>query len=147
MIIAFTGPRAGITIAQKNQLLWAMRNRADRETVFHHGVCVGADQQFHMLLEQFLIDHPYVRPMWRLEMHPCTLASMVATDLRVISLGIPVTIHAPIPPLDRNIVMAQECHRLWATPVNLVPMHCGGTWHTIRHVQRMQKPVDFFVAE
>lgn len=64
--VGFTGTRRGMTEAQKNTLRDWLRHTAP--LFFHHGDCIGADQQAHEIAANLGIDivlHPPLNPKYR----------------------------------------------------------------------------------
>lgn len=146
MNIAFTGPRSGMTAKIQSMIFAALDDlHPQKEVKFIHGACVGADEYFHRALVAYLLDHPARRKLWSLEIYPSDQPKYVA-NLQCTQAGIPIAIHPPMPPLKRNILMARECHVLWAAPVNWIRMR-SGTWHTILQVEKLVKPIEYFVDD
>lgn len=146
MNIAFTGPRSGMTVKVLNLIFAAFDDLPpQKEIKFFHGACVGADEHFHRALVAYLLDHHTRKGLWSLEIYPSDQPKYVA-NLLCTQMGIPITIHPPMPPLKRNVVMARECHVLWAAPINWIRMR-SGTWYTIHQVERLVKPIEYFVDD
>lgn len=152
--IAFTGSRSVTSSFVQQKLFFALEcllqkplASSEPERVhFLHGGCVGADELFHRCLGAFLLDNPWVAKFWSLDIYPSNLARYVA-DLSTVRMGISVMIHPPLPPLKRNTLMAQECHKLWAAPQNYIRTR-SGTWHTIGQVEKFgNKHIEYFVEE
>lgn len=147
MNIAFTGPRSGFSDDVAHRITKQFSLFVGKEIRWMHGVCTGADERFHWLLEGFLYktDKKLTKD-WSLELFPSNLPHYVGTTLATIKLGIHLTIHPPMPPLKRNVLMARECHVLWAAPVNWIRMR-SGTWYTILQVEKLAKPIEYFVDD
>ncbi len=134
--IGITGTRHGMTEAQRATAIGTL---CDVRAVFHHGCCVGADEQFHWLafeLGTSCVGHP-------------------PTDTRLqMALwadGPNMWFEPPRPPkgyLDRNEDIVNETSELWAFPYqtqhNEPDSRTGGTWYTIRYALNTGKPVKIF---
>jgi len=92
---------------------------------FHHGDCVGADAQAHDAVQRAGV---------LIHVHPCTIA-----DKRAWKVGNAMSI--PLPPLDRNRMMVDECETLIATPGQMVEELRSGTWATIRYARKLRRAV------
>jgi hypothetical protein len=120
---AFTGTRRGMTAAQWAKFLDVLAGLAPQW--FHHGDCVGADAQAHSAAVRVCEIH----------IHPCTIAAKRAWCAGAHLMSI------PLPPLDRNKMMVDDCEALIATPRLMVEELRSGTWSTIRYARKCRKPV------
>lgn len=126
--VGFTGSRQGLTIRQFQSLrlmLLALREAGSVE--FHHGDCLGADQKAHYLAKTLgfrVVLHPPSNPRAR--------AWCVADEFR-----------DPLPYLDRNQAIVDECRVLVAAPRQKKETLRSGTWSTVRRARSAGIPVWF----
>jgi hypothetical protein len=96
----------------------------------HHGMCIGADFDFHRLcrpLKFFIIGHPGLRPDGK-----CLTRAQCECDF--------THPEKPFPVRDRDIVNASPL--LFATPRGFVEEAAGsGTWATIRYARTRRKRI------
>lgn len=121
MILGFTGSRYGLSIAQRCDLERMLRIA----TEFHHGDCVGGDEQAHNLARAYgvpIVIHPPDDPRLRAY---CQDAKLV---------------HTPRPYLQRNREIVQACEHLVAAPDGPERLR-SGTWATVRIARRLGKQV------
>jgi hypothetical protein len=122
MIVGFTGSRKGMTGHQAARVLDLLLKIKPKEG--HHGDCIGSDAQFHDLCrmaEVAVVLHPPDNP-----------------KLRAFCKGA-IREEEPLPYLDRNHIIVDECDLLLATPKEREePMAARGqgTWSTIRYARR-----------
>lgn len=124
MKVGFTGTRRGMTEAQKNALWWFLLHhpRLDRE--FHHGDCIGADAQAHLVARSL---------GFRIVVHP-----PASDTLRAWCEGDEVL--DPAPYLRRNRAIVDACDVLIACPGG-PEVRRSGTWATIRYAQSRGAPL------
>lgn len=128
MKIAFTGSRKGLTPQQKKQLLEYLVSLALKSIEAHHGMCVGADEDFH-----HLIINTYKSDNRHIVGHPPTelkYASSVMVDLA----------WAPADYLARDKALVEESDVLIACPNSLERLR-SGTWATVRYAEKINKQV------
>ena len=53
MIIGITGTEKGMTLAQYNSAYDLIRKLSSDHNILHHGDCLGADAEFHVIAEEF----------------------------------------------------------------------------------------------
>lgn len=125
MIIGFSGTRHGMTDKQKEEVMKELRivNSLTKKIEYHHGDCIGADEEFHIIVDDFenTIIHPPKRTTHR--------AYCKAK-----------TILAPKDYLPRNDDIVLACNVLIATPHSMENTR-GGTWYTIGKAYREKKEV------
>ena len=123
MKVGFTGTRLGMSQHQKEQFVLKLFELDMHE--FHHGDCIGADADAHDIVREFF-------PTVKIVIHPpdrtTTQAFKVGDESRY-----------PAPYITRDKAIVNETEYLIGSP------HCeeiirSGTWTTIRHARRMQKP-------
>lgn len=123
MRIGFTGTRHGMSSYQKDLLYITLNYMEGPLEVFHHGDCVGADDEANVIARRLGI---------RTEAWP-------PADARLRAYSESDFIHPPYPYLTRNRLIVQHCDLLIAAPnFNLhngdaIPHIRSGTLYTIRH--------------
>ncbi len=127
--LGFVGTRAGMTAAQLRSVRACFVDAVeDGARVFHHGDCVGADEEAYWMARDFeliLVAHPAVmRHEFR--------ARTVNDERREMAT----------PPI-RNEVLIEESDLLIAAPARDSNRHKRGgvAWHAVRHARRVGKPV------
>lgn len=119
--IGFTGTRDGMTGEQVRALVTLLRGY--REVIFHHGDCLGSDDQAHTIAKdegvKEIVIHPPENPKLRAYRHG--------------------TLRKEKDFLDRNKDIVNECKFLIATPNTAVPRKRSGTWHTVRYAKKRGK--------
>jgi hypothetical protein len=128
MIIGFTGTRSGMNSYQKKALtLILQKHRFDdmkKLNEFHHGDCVGSDEEAHEIahnLGYWIVTHPPTN-----------------TRLRAFQIS-----HCEKPPLgylERNHNIVDACSLLIAAPLG-PELQRSGTWATIRYARKTGKSV------
>lgn len=123
MIIGFTGSRGGMTKAQhvcvRRLLVEAFC------TVLHHGDCVGADAQVHVMARELGLIAPV-----RIITHPMVNAGKYAAHCVADMMLQPESAWAR----NNAIVVASE--RVIATPSSAEEQVSSGTWMTVRLAER-----------
>lgn len=125
--IGFTGTAASMTPEQRRTLAIVLRKYSGW---FHHGDCVGADEQAHNLVagelshQYRIIIHPPENPRKR---------AWCKTE--------PGWLMIERPYLFRNKCIVQQCQRLVATPREASEQQRGGTWLTVRYARSLGKPI------
>lgn len=130
MEIGFTGTQEGLTDQQKRTL----EERVGRFYldgpfgIVHHGMCVGADTQFHAIIRTLLahvkiIGHPGFK-----EGHPKRAILDVDEIMPVPKGG----------PLARNVDIAVESDWLFACPKEMKEVLRSGTWATVRYARKAE---------
>lgn len=94
---------------------------------FHHGGCVGADEEAHAIAVEFEL------PIW---IHPANIPEMQAR-----CEGGNKTICTTRPPLVRNRAIVAATELVIATPYENEEVLRSGTWATIRQAQRLGKHI------
>lgn len=128
MRVGFTGTRQGMSndqVLQVHMLLGDLRGKG--ATQASHGMCVGADDQFHFMakaLGYFMIGCPGVTTDWT----PAYRATMEC-DL----------VMPEKPYLARNRDIIRESDVLIATPKEQTEQTRSGTWATIRYAREAKK--------
>jgi hypothetical protein len=123
-IIGFTGTQRGMTRIQKSVLRGILQNDSGE---FHHGDCIGADEEAHDIASELGYDiwvHPPKDPSKR--------AFCKAPNNRMMFAK---------PYLVRNHDIVDVCTKLIATPGEAVEQLRSGTWATIRYARKVGKEV------
>lgn len=125
MKIGFTGTKQGMTNRQKRALRNLMQ-RFYRGCEFHHGDCVGADEQAHKIADKH-------NDSWTVQHPPDNNKARAFTETN--------EKRKPFPYLQRNhhIVTASEI--LIAAPRTLEEELRSGTWATVRYARKKGRPV------
>jgi len=122
--IGFTGTRNGMTDAQRASVRSLVRLFAAQGiATAHHGDCVGADEEFHEIVDEAGLDitgHPPIDQSMR---------AFCSFD----------TEREPAEYLVRNRRIVDECEVVIAAPFEMVEQQRGGTWSTIRYARRVRK--------
>ena len=126
--IAFTGTRKGLTAAQQEKLGEVIRLIAPDQIEAHHGLCEGADDSFHKLVEELykpddrkIVGHPPIDQKYY---------SHNACDEMWAAKGY----------LVRNHDIVDQAEILIACPKGK-EIRRSGTWATIRYANNQRKPV------
>jgi hypothetical protein len=124
-VLGFTGTRVGMSLSQKEELRKFLRQRLP--AVFHHGDCIGADQQAHRIVRE-------LAPECTIIAHPCDLPYARAhCNADVVCV--------PLKPLVRNAIIVDACQVLVAAPEHDEEKLRSGTWATVRMARRSKKKV------
>jgi hypothetical protein len=123
MKIGFTGTRHGISNAQKKAFknLLAQLKEKKEITEFHHGDCIGSDEQVHKIVKSN-------NDKTKVVIHPPSYNCKGDISLKT------------FPYLDRNHNIVDNTDILIATPDTLEKLH-SGTWATIRYARKQKKEI------
>jgi len=127
MDIGFTGTRLGMTEEQKEVIGDALE-WARLITSAHHGVCVGADEEFHSLALELgipIVGHPPEEVVY--------LAKIPDEEFEYL--------FQPKKYLVRNREMVDACGMMYAAPKEYKEVLRSGTWATVRYAIAQEKPV------
>ena len=131
MNIGFTGTREGMTWKQGLKVKDFIYDYLDSGDEFHHGDCVGADEEAHDIAWQhsaaIIIVHP-----------PADSRLRAWCDGNI---ELPTKDYLP-----RNKDIVGACDYLLAAPHRGEP-DGSGTWHTIRYAEKIGKPVTIVYAD
>lgn len=127
MKIGFTGTQNGMSNEQY-QVLESLFIRLGAAHEFHHGDCIGADAQAHIMA---------MRRDWRIILHPPDNKSK-----RAFCSGYE-NIRQAYPYLTRNQHIVNECDVLFATPKEWDEQQRSGTWATVRRARKKGMPICF----
>jgi len=119
MIASFTGTKKGMTDKQKN----IARGLISRASEFHHGSCIGADQEagdIALSLGLKVIIHPPILTKYK--------ANCTGTEIR-----------EPKSYMVRDKDIVDEGDYLIATPKGFSEELRSGTWATVRYARKKNK--------
>jgi hypothetical protein len=130
MTIGFTGTQLGMTGRQHQAVedlianMVRARPLALREA--HHGDCIGADAQFHLIARSY---------GFGVVLHPCDIEKKRAYCQ-------PYVAECKVKmPLDRNMDIVLETEVLIATPKEVFERQRSGTWFTVRCARAFGRPI------
>lgn len=123
--IGFTGTRRGMSAYQEAELKRLLQSLAWTE--FHHGMCLGADEQASFIALNMTIAHER-----DIIAHPCTLSHAQST-VAFYNHSMPV-----LPSLERNDHIVEACDILIAAPLGEETQR-SGTWYTVRRAREAHK--------
>lgn len=127
MKVGFTGTRNGMTDVQRAAFReWLT---ATQPIEFHHGDCVGADEQAANDAARLLCD---------IHCHPPLKDDHQARTQNYDHL------HQPKTHFARNRDIVDACDVLAAAPLDLMHQTRGGTWYTVDYALKRGKPVVVF---
>lgn len=121
--VAFTGTQQGMTEEQMESVRGFLERllRKKKRVVLHHGDCIGADMQAHIIardLNLYIEIHPPENPQKRANCH---------------LLGGARVVHAEKEYLARNRDMVDASRMVLATPAGFKEVKRSGTWATVRY--------------
>lgn len=125
MKIGFTGTRKGLTADQLEVVRILLQGHASGDNEFHHGDCVGADEQAAKLARIFrfkIVSHPPADDKLR--------AHFPSDEVR-----------DPLPYLERNRAIVDEVDFVIGAPGEVTEQLRSGTWSTIRYARGLCKDV------
>lgn len=124
--IGFSGTRHGMTDEQYRFLfdLFDAMSKQHKDIEFHHGQCIGADEQALVMAREF---------KFKTVAHPSTLVNFTSKEQSNET-------REKKPPLDRNHDIVDECDVLIACPESSEGVLRSGTWSTIRYSMKLGKP-------
>jgi hypothetical protein len=146
LIVGFTGTRDGMTPEQKTtfvEVLSPYHGRFD----FHHGDCLGADDEAHgLVVGDLLLNDPGSGDP-RIAIHPPSDPKLRARRRPCLEFGDWLCPEKPY--LERNRDIVDACDMLIACPKERRPdipvdptnLYSGGTWYTVRYAQTVDKPI------
>lgn len=120
--VGFSGTQHGMTPQQRLQVGWMVGD--SRLRAAHHGMCIGADYDFHSLCRAsglWIVGHPPINQSKMADLTNCD-------ELRT-----------PKEYLDRNHDIVDESDYLIFTPKENEEVLRSGTWSTIRYAYKQLK--------
>lgn len=133
--IGFTGTQVGMSANQRVEFiryLKKLRKNQAGTLFFHHGDCIGADEQADSIAREL---------GYRIVIHPPRIDTKRAHCDQREPHSI---IHPAMEYMDRNASIVRECYELLATPKENEEVLRSGTWSTIRRAKRKGIPVTIF---
>jgi len=124
MRIGLTGTQVGMN-EQQLDALWVMLQEME-VSEFHHGDCIGADEQAHSIARRLGI---------KIIIHPPDIS-----DKRAFCIGYMRQISRK-PYLERNQCIVDMTEQLIAAPASNIEQVRSGTWYTVRYARRNHKQV------
>lgn len=127
LIMGFTGTQEGMTNAQAGAVRMILQTYCPDE--FHHGDCIGADEEAHRMVRTIRHASPP-----HIVVHPPN-----RTGKRAYCSG---DITRPEKDyLLRNRDIVDESHAMIATPKESKEQQRSGTWSTVRYAKKQKKHV------
>lgn len=126
MKIGFTGTQNGMSIPQMD-ILQKLFNKVKVNGEFHHGDCIGADQQAHKIALLFKM---------KIYIHPPQDSKKRAWCSGPNVIILPVKDY-----LVRNKDIVNVTQVLIATPADEYEQLRSGVWSTIRYAKKIGKPI------
>lgn len=127
--VGFTGTQRGMNDEQKRLLRSALEfywyKLDEGERWFHHGLCLGADEQADQIAQEI---------GWSRWGHPSTITEKQAEIVCE-------RMESPLPPLTRNLEIVRASNVVLATPWEEFEQRRSGTWATVRYAVREETPV------
>lgn len=130
-IAGFTGTSRGMTIDQKLLFRHAIIEFNPKE--FHHGDCVGADEEAHKIVRSAL-------PKCVIVIHPPRNKKM-----RAFCVGDRMMPEGEYLNRNRNIV--RPCTKLFVVPFEAEEQLRSGTWSTMRFAYKLQKEIHLILPK
>jgi hypothetical protein len=146
--IGFSGTRKGMTVVQKMQFLETVWYQvADNRTIprralpfeFHHGNCIGADFEAHLVIKSFFSS--VTAHIW-----PSDNLKTQVPHGQYGALLNNCIIHTPGPPLMRDQWIVEATHYLIATPHGPEQTR-SGTWTTIRYARKLKRQIHIIMPD
>ena len=134
MKIGFTGTQKGMTEHQRDHvklMLGCYNMESGYNLELHHGGCIGADYQVHLMWQNRLgID---------IVVHPAS--DVDESKMAFIVAGNKVKVLAPKPALVRNRIIVDSVDIMIATPAQSHEVLRSGTWATIRYAKKVGRVI------
>lgn len=131
--IGFTGTQRGMN-GDQYMMLDQFLLQIDEPFIAYHGGCVGADEQFHKMVQSYLNCE-------RVEVYPSNIPDKQA----LLTMRGWDTRHPQYPPLSRNRIIVACADVLLATPKESRMVIRSGTWTTVRLAQKTGKQMRIFL--
>lgn len=136
-LVGFTGTQQGLWLPQYQALQTLLTELEPGQ--FHHGDCIGADEQAHYFVLIWL-------RQCRIEIHPPQKEAKRAwCYLPPKQIGLKPEdrfyLHLPRPYLERNKHIVGMSELLIAAPKSYQEELRSGTWSTVRYARKIGRPV------
>ena len=126
--VGFTGTREGMTDIQKyiytrNFLLIIAKKLPIDRICFHHGLCIGSDDEAHDIAKEnncYIIGHPPLNKRFAVD--------KIVNEMR-----------EPLPYLMRDHKIVDEATIMFGTPNSKQEILKSGTWATIRYARKLHR--------
>lgn len=132
--IGFTGTRRGMTRLQKNSLIKFLVNFQVDE--FHHGDCIGADEEAHELVDNSETESIQIHPPINSDKRAWCTAKYTKH-----------VIWKPKPYIARNHDIVDAIDILIACPGESDEQLRSGTWSTIRYAKKKNKTINIIFPD
>lgn len=132
-IIGFTGAREGMKKSSKALIKDFIIKGNYIE--FHHGDCVGADEQFHLLVDSLNIKDAVIH------IHPPITSRGYKANCASKLNRTKILLHDEKSFLHRNRDIVNSSDLIIATPKSLSMKHLGGTWWTVNYALEKHKEI------
>ncbi len=128
--IGFTGPRSGMIQSQKDTLKILIKS-FQLPITFHHGDCIGADEEANEIASRLcrIHIHPPLNPRHR----------AWCLDNKDITYRFGITSSKPLDYIPRNHAIVDTVDLLIGAPIFKEKLR-SGTWSTIRYARNRNKP-------
>lgn len=129
-IAGMTGTQRGINTRQKKKFVIDIVEF--NPTEFHHGDCIGADEECHYLVQEHL-------PLCQIYIHPPIYESK-----RAFCKGA-YFIHEAKDYLVRNKDIVKVSQKMFVLPGEMEEQIRSGTWSTWRYAKKLSKEIDLIL--
>jgi hypothetical protein len=130
--LGFTGTRHGMYDEQRRSVIRWLGGHWPAEC--HHGLCVGADSDFHDIVTSHADVWPGSAKPKVVGHPPLNRSKVVLADEMFCE-----EVRPPADYLDRNRAIVADCDHLLACPNGSEELR-SGTWSTVRYARRAGKP-------
>ncbi len=132
--VGFTGSRCELSAEQRIALMKIFMDDDIQMTEFHHGECVGADAEAHVLCRVMTdASVPIIG-------HPPSLETFHAKPLEVTER------RPPRPYILRNKDIIKETNWLIACPAGRERVR-SGTWSTVRYARKLKRQITIIMPD
>lgn len=130
IVLGFTGTQRGMNFLQQK----AFRRFVEeiKPSVFHHGDCIGADEEAHDIVAECGVKNVVI--------HPPEVAAKRAFCHKK-KREVEVEVLDEFAYLERNRHIVDDSDLLVAVPKANVEEQRSGTWSTVRYARKSGKPV------
>lgn len=129
--IGFTGTQKGLTAEQYKKLSDFISIINNTVLEFHHGDCIGADEEFHTICETFNIEIVIHPPLNESKRAFCESGTLLKRKEY----------------LERNRDIVNSTDVMIVCPDSKIEKLRSGTWSTYRYAIRKNKPIFIFYPD